>query len=118
MNKSQKIKNEARIRRHKRVRAKIFGTQDRPRLSVYRSLNHIYAQLIDDENGKTIVSASDKDIKVGKTKTEKAFEVGKIIAQKAAEKKITNVVFDRGMFQYHGRVKAVAEAAKESGLQI
>jgi large subunit ribosomal protein L18 len=117
MKKTQKIKNEARIRRHKRVRAKVIGTSQYPRLSVYRSLNHIYAQLIDDKSGKTIASASDKGIKKG-TKTEKAVEVGKLIAKAALDSKIEKVVFDRGMFKYHGRVKAVAESAKEAGLQI
>jgi len=117
MKKLQKIKNEARIRRHKRVRAKVFGTADCPRLSIYRSLNHIYAQVIDDNSGKTIVSASDKGINKG-TKTEKAAEVGKAIAKEALEKNIGKVVFDRGMFKYHGRVKAVADSAREAGLQI
>ncbi|MDO8669137.1 MAG: 50S ribosomal protein L18 [Candidatus Buchananbacteria bacterium] len=118
MKKSQKIKNEARARRHKRVRAKVFGTPDCPRLSVYRSLNHIYAQLIDDQSGKTLVSASDADVKEGKTKTEKAAVVGKLIAQKALAKKIEKAVFDRGMFKYHGRVKAIAEGARAAGLKI
>lgn len=118
MIKSQKIKNEARERRQRRVRAKVIGTPACPRLSVYRSLSHIYTQLIDDQNGKTIVSANDSEIKTGKTKTEKATEVGKLLAQKAIDKKIEKAVFDRGMFRYHGRVKAVAEGAREAGLKI
>lgn len=118
MKKSQKIKNEARARRQKRVRAKVSGTPDCPRLSVYRSLNHIYAQLIDDVNGKTIASANDSEIKEGKSKIEKATAVGKVIAEKAIAKKIEKAVFDRGMFKYHGRVKAVADGAREAGLRI
>lgn len=118
MKKSQKIKNEARLRRQKRVRAKVYGTPDCPRFSVYRSLDHIYVQIIDDQNGKTIVSANDSEVKAGKTKTEKANGVGKLIAQKAIAKKVERVVFDRGMFKYHGRVKAVADGAREAGLRI
>lgn len=118
MKKSQKIKNQARSRRQKRVRAKVSGTPSCPRLSVFRSLNHIYAQLIDDQNGKTIASANDAEVKEGKTKIEKAAAVGKLIAQKAVAKKIEKAVFDRGMFKYHGRVKAVADGAREAGLKI
>lgn len=118
MKKSQKIKNEARLRRQKRVRAKISGTPNCPRLSVYRSLNHIYAQLIDDQNNKTIVSANDSEVKEGKTKIEKAKAVGQAIAQKALAKKVEKAVFDRGMFKYHGRVQAVADGAREAGLKI
>lgn len=118
MKKSQKIKNEARARRQRRVRAKVSGTPTCPRLSIYRSLNHVYAQLIDDQNGKTIVSARDSEVKEGKTKMEKATAVGKLIAEKAVAKKIEKAVFDRGMFKYHGRVKAVADGAREAGLTI
>ncbi|NCN07153.1 50S ribosomal protein L18 [Candidatus Falkowbacteria bacterium] len=118
MKKSQKIKNEARARRQRRVRAKVSGTATCPRLSIYRSLNHVYAQLIDDQNGKTIVSARDSEVKDVKTKMEKATAVGKLIAEKAATKKIEKAVFDRGMFKYHGRVKAVADGAREAGLTI
>ena len=118
MKKSQKIKNEARLRRQKRVRAKVSGTPNCPRLSVYRSLNHIYAQIIDDQNSKTIVSANDLEVKDGKTKIEKANAVGKAIAKKALAKKIEKAVFDRGMFKYHGRVQAVADGAREAGLKI
>jgi len=112
-----------RYRRHKRVRAKIFGTAKRPRLCIFRSAKHIYAQLIDDEKGKTLAAASDSGIKrtklkTKKTKADKAKEVGKLIAEKAKTKKIEKVVFDRGGYQYHGRVKALAEGAREGGLKF
>lgn len=111
-------KKKARIIRHSRLRTKIKGTSERPRLSVYRSLKHIYAQIIDDEKGKTLVSASDFEIKKDKkiNKTEIAQKVGELIAKKAKEKGIKKVVFDRGGFKYHGRIKALAEKAKEGGL--
>lgn len=131
-------KKEKRINRHKRVRAKIIGTASRPRLCVFRSSNHIYAQLIDDENKRTLLAASDKKISKPKTVKEKtnnpvanspesksfsgkaarAFEVGKNVAKKAIEKKIEKVVFDRGGYKYHGRVKALAEGAREGGLKF
>lgn len=104
--------------RHNRVRAKIFGTKEKPRLSVYRSLAGIYAQLIDDESGKTLAQASAKDIKSKAKKTEVSKEVGKKLAEKALAAKITTCVFDRGGFAYHGRVKALAEGAREGGLQF
>ena len=108
-----------RLKRHRRVRAKVFGTLERPRLSVYKSLSHIYAQVINDEKGQTLVSASDRELNLkGKTKTEKAAEVGRLIAKKAQEKKIAAVVFDRGGYKYHGRVKALAEGAREGGLKF
>ena len=113
-----KAKNSRVERRHKRVRAKISGTAQRPRLSVFRSLNHLYAQLIDDTKGITLISVKDADVKVGKTKTEKAFEIGKLIATKAKEKNISQAVFDRGAFKYGGRVKALADGAREAGLTI
>jgi len=113
-----KVKEQRKTRRHKRVRAKISGTAVCPRLSVYRSLEHVYAQLIDDTQGKTLVSAQDTEVKEGKTKTEKAAVVGKLLAQKAKEKKIVRAVFDKGPFKFHGRVKAVAEGAREAGLKI
>ncbi len=112
-------KRKKRELRRKRVRAKIFGTSERPRLSVYRSLKHIYAQIIDDEKGQTIVAASDLELNkknLGKNKTDIAYEVGKLIAKKALKKKIKKVVFDRNGFKYHGRVKALAEGAREAGL--
>lgn len=112
-------KFQARQRRHKRVRSRIFGTKDRPRLSVFRSSKHIYIQLIDDEKGKTIASASDSKLKKEKMKKIlKAKEVGKLIAKKAKEKKIAKIIFDRGGYKYHGRVKAIAEGAREGGLKF
>ncbi len=112
-------KNVARKRRHIRVRKKIAGTAERPRLNVYRSLANIYAQIIDDDKGVTLVSAStldaaQKDNYGGNVSAAKA--VGLLIAQKAKEKGITDVVFDRGGYIYHGRVKALAEGAREGGL--
>ena len=104
------------FRRVLRVRAKISGTAARPRLAVVRSLKHISVQVIDDTSGKTIASASDKDLKG--TKLEKANAVGKLIAEQAKAKGITTVVFDRRDKQYHGRVRAVAEGAREGGLQF
>jgi large subunit ribosomal protein L18 len=104
----------ARLRRHGRVRKKVFGTTERPRLSVFRSTNHIYAQIIDDVNGVTLVSAGtvDKDAKITSGgNIDAAKTVGALIAKRALEKKIDKVVFDRGGFLYHGRVKALAEAA-------
>ncbi|MCC7105261.1 MAG: 50S ribosomal protein L18 [Chloroflexi bacterium] len=109
-----------RIRRHRRVRAKVSGTQLRPRLAVFRSLSHIYAQLIDDTTGHTLVAASTLEPALRETlqgpKTERARTVGKTIAERAKEKGIEAVVFDRGGFLYHGRVKALADAAREAGL--
>ncbi len=113
-------KREKRERRHQRLRAKIRGTSLKPRLSVFRSLGHICAQLIDDDRSKTLGMASDLDLKLDKkmTKTMKAAEVGKLIAKIAKEKKIINVVFDRGGFKYHGRVKALAQGARKGGLKF
>ena len=116
---SKPDKNKIRQRRHKRVRGKISGTAERPRLSVYRSNKNIYAQVIDDVKGVTRASASTLDSEVnGKTKSEKAAGVGALVAKRANEKNITNVVFDRGGYLYHGRVQALAEAARENGLQF
>jgi len=103
--------------RHTRVRARVSGDANRPRLAVFRSDKHIYAQIIDDVDGKTLVSASDMDIKSGK-KAEKAAEVGQRVAQLAKKRGITAVRFDRGGFKYHGRVKALDEGAREGGLQF
>ena len=113
-------KNEARLRRHRRVRGKISGTAERPRLNVFRSAKHIYAQIIDDDAGVTLVSAStmDKGFEGFGGNVEAAGKVGKAIAERALEKGITEVVFDRGGFVYHGRVKAVAEGAREGGLKL
>ncbi|MEA3399258.1 MAG: 50S ribosomal protein L18 [Patescibacteria group bacterium] len=110
-------KMEKRIRLKKKIRTRIKGTAERPRLSVFRSNNSIYAQLIDDVKEKTIVSSSDLNVKKG-TKTEKAKEVGKELAKKAIEKKIKQVVFDRSGFKYIGRIKALADAAREGGLEF
>ena len=109
-----------RQRRHIRVRRKISGTPECPRLCVYRSNSNIYAQIIDDVAGNTIVSAStlDKEIKTKHANKEAAKEVGTLIAKKAAEKKIKQVVFDRGGYIYHGVVKELAEAAREAGLEF
>ncbi len=132
-------KQEKRKRRHKRVRAKISGTSEIPRLCLFRSSRHIYAQLINDEEGKTLAQASDLELKKTKTKKKKttltlkpqdqdkktqkgkialAYEVGKVIAQKAIEKKIKKIVFDRGGYKYHGRVKALAQGTRDGGLEF
>ncbi len=108
-------KLEKRIRLKKKIRTKIFGTESFPRLSVFRSNQFIYAQVIDDNKGTTIASASDMDIKKG-TKTERATEVGAIIAKTANEKGIKKVVFDRNGFKYTGRIKALADSARSAGL--
>ena len=118
-----KDKNKDRQIRHKRVRKTVVGTSDRPRLNVYRSLNNIYAQIIDDSKGVTLVSAStlDKDVieKIkDKSKTEAAKVVGEVIAERAKAKKIKEVVFDRGGYLYTGRVQAVADGARASGLKF
>lgn len=116
----QKIKQEKKYRRHKKVRAKIQGTEKRPRLNVFRSNTSMYVQLIDDAVGKTLVAGHSKEIKLKskKTKTEISFELGKLIAKKTLDKKIKNIVFDRGGYKYHGRVKAVADGAREGGLEF
>lgn len=115
-------KNKTRQRVHDRIRKKVMGTSERPRLNVYRSLNHIYVQLIDDHKGQTVVSASTAEGKKGERRTggnvASAKQVGKKIAEMAKAKGIDKVVFDRGGYIYHGRVKALADAARESGLQF
>jgi large subunit ribosomal protein L18 len=116
-------RNELRKIRHKRIRRKVAGTASKPRLSVYISLKHVYAQLIDDETDRTLVSAStlDKELKEilkDKTLTEKAKAVGKLIAERALAKGISEAVFDRGGYQYHGRVKALADEARNAGLKF
>ena len=112
-------RNDERIRRHVRVRRKISGTPECPRLNVFRSNAHIHVQIIDDVNGKTLVSASSVDLKLENGgNMEAAKTVGKTIAERALEKNITNVVFDRGGYIYTGRVQAVAEAAREAGLKF
>jgi large subunit ribosomal protein L18 len=116
---TQNKRNAIRQRIHSRIRQKLSGTTERPRLNVYRSLNHIYVQVIDDQKGETLVSASTLALKL-KTggNVAAAKEIGKAIAEKAVEKGIKKVVFDRGGFLYHGRIKAVAEAAREAGLEF
>jgi large subunit ribosomal protein L18 len=116
-------KNKARLKRHLRVRKKINGTTARPRLSVFRSSKHIYAQLIDDVQGITIASAStlDKDLAEGignGGSVEAARKVGELVAQRAKTKGVTQVVFDRGGYLYHGRIQALADAARETGLEF
>ena len=115
----QRQRNEIRQRVHARIRRKMQGTAERPRLNVYRSLNHIYAQVIDDATGTTLVAASSKAAKL-KTggNIAAAKEVGKLVAERAKAKGISKVVFDRGGYIYHGRVKALADAAREGGLQF
>lgn len=105
-----------RLRKHEKVRKKIIGTQDRPRLAVFRSSQHIYAQIIDDSQNKTLVAVS--DLKETGTKREKALKVGKSLAEKALKHKIKAVVFDRGGFLYQGRVAELAKGAREGGLQF
>ncbi|HOK24119.1 MAG TPA: 50S ribosomal protein L18 [Coprothermobacter proteolyticus] len=114
---------ELRRIRHKRIRKHITGTAERPRLCVFRSSRHIYAQIIDDESGHTLVCAStlEKELRdqiKGLRKTEQAAAIGKLIAQRALEKGIKSVVFDRGGYKYHGRVKALADASREAGLEF
>lgn len=115
----QRKRNEIRQRVHSRIRRRIQGTAERPRLNVYRSLNHIYAQVIDDAQGVTLISASTVAAKV-KTggNVAAAKEVGKQVAERAQEKGIKKVVFDRGGYLYHGRIKALADAAREAGLEF
>jgi large subunit ribosomal protein L18 len=110
-------RNAIRQRIHARIRAKLSGTGERPRLNVYRSLNHIYAQVIDDQTGQTLVSASSLKLKTGGN-IASAKEIGKAVAEKAVEKGIKKVVFDRGGYLYHGRIKALADAAREAGLEF
>jgi len=116
-------RDKSRQARHKRVRKKVYGTSDRPRLNVFRSLKQIYAQVIDDHTGKTLVAASsmDKELK-GKTgaggNIDAAKIVGKLVAKRSGEKGIKTVVLDRGGYLYHGRVKALADAARENGLEF
>ena len=112
--------NKARLKRHRRVRAKISGTPERPRLNVFRSTKHIYAQIIDDVNGVTLASASsmDQGFEGNGGNAEGARKVGEMIAKNAASKGISEVVFDRGGYLYHGRVKELADGARENGLKF
>ena len=120
---SKESRAEVRMNKHRKIRNRFSGTAERPRLAVFRSNNHMYAQIIDDTVGKTLVSAStlDKDVKAELEKTnnvEAATVVGTVVAKKALEKGITTVVYDRGGFVYEGKVKALAEAAREAGLEF
>jgi large subunit ribosomal protein L18 len=120
---SKMTRSEARLRRHKRVRKTVRGTAERPRLNVFRSLNEIYAQIINDDLGHTLVSASSIDQKLralmeGKNKSEQARLVGRALAERALSQGIRKVVFDRGGYRYIGRVKALAEGAREGGLEF
>ena len=112
-----KTGRDRRYKRHLRVRNKVSGTAERPRLVVFRSLKHIYAQLVDDTSSKTIATVSDLNIEQGK-KAERAAEVGKLIAERAKTAGITRVVFDRAGYRYHGRIKAVADGARKGGLEF
>ena len=120
---SKKSRSEVRVNKHRKLRNRFSGTAERPRLAVFRSNNHMYAQIIDDTVGNTLVSAStlQKDVKAELEKTinvEAAAYLGTVIAKKAIEKGITSVVFDRGGFIYHGKIKALADAAREAGLNF
>jgi large subunit ribosomal protein L18 len=116
----KEAKNDVRLRIHKRIRKTLRGTPERPRLSVYRSIAHIYAQIVDDRRGITLVAASsnDKGTKASGGNVAGAREVGRLVAERAKEKGIKQVVFDRGGYLYHGRVKALADAAREAGLEF
>ena len=114
---TQTKRNEIRERIHARIRQKLSGTTERPRLNVHRSLNHIYAQVIDDVQGVTLASASSIKLKTGGN-VAAAKEIGKAIAELAKKKGVTKVVFDRGGYLYHGRIKALADAAREAGLEF
>jgi large subunit ribosomal protein L18 len=111
-------RNKKRISRKKRISAKVFGTAKRPRLCVFRSLKSVYAQVIDDEAGKTLISAKLKEIKSAKNDIAGAEKVGELVAEKCLKGKISTVVFDRGGYKYHGKVKALAEGARKGGLKF
>lgn len=119
----RKSRNEMRLLRHRRIRKRVLGTQEKPRLNVFRSLKHIYVQVIDDERGHTLISAStlDKELRplqVSSGSIEAAKAVGQLVARRALELGIAEVVFDRGGHAYHGKVKALADAAREAGLKL
>ncbi len=120
LEKHLKEKRKRKERRKQRIRAKIFGTKEKPRLCVFRSKKNIWVQIIDDKKGHTLISASSKEVNLDKklTKKEIAFKVGKLIAKKALEVGIKKIVFDRKGYRYHGRVKSLAEGAREGGLQF
>ena len=115
---SNKFDTRKRWIRHRRVRKNVRGIADRPRLAVFRSSNHIYAQVIDDERGHTLASATSLELKSGDTKTVVAKGVGELVAKQALAVGVTKVVFDRGGYKYHGRVKALADAARSEGLSF
>ncbi len=120
---AKEARYQQRIRRHQRVRKKVAGTKDRPRLNVFRSLNQIYVQVIDDDSGQTLVSASSLEAALksklkGKSKTDQARIVGEEVAKRAKKEGLKQVVFDRGGYRYHGRVRALAEGAREGGLEF
>ena len=117
---SSKTRSAARVRRHRRVRKKLQGTTTRPRLAVFRSNKYIYAQVIDDSQGHTLASASsqEKDLRDGNLTAEKAAEVGTLVASRAKDAGVKTVVFDRGGYPYHGRVKALADAARAAGMEF
>ena len=117
----KEAKNDVRLRIHKRIRKSLRGTPERPRLAIYRSIAHIYAQIVDDRKGVTLAAASSNEKGTGKASggnVAGAKEIGRKIAERAKEKGITRVVFDRGGYLYHGRVKALADAAREAGLEF
>lgn len=117
--KQSKIKKLKKIGRHNKVRSKVSGSTKRPRMSIFRSNKHDYVQIIDDTKGKTLISASDLELKDNKAKKQdKALELGKIIAKKAKDKKISEIVFDRGGYKYAGRVEKIATGAREGGLKF
>jgi len=123
MRSEARVRRDSRLRRHHRIRRRLSGSPDRPRLAVFRSHMHIYTQLIDDVSGATLAGASTlspelRESLKGKSKTERSKEVGKLIAARAAQKGIKQVRFDRGGYRYHGRIKAVAEGAREGGLEF
>jgi large subunit ribosomal protein L18 len=113
-------KNDVRVRIHSRIRSRVRGSEERPRLAVFRSVKHIYAQVIDDHKGHTLVAASSSEKNAARTggNVAGAKQVGKLVAERAKEKGISKVVFDRGGYLYHGRIKALADAAREAGLEF
>lgn len=115
-----KSSSQARVKRHRRIRKKVTGTAERPRLAVFRSNKHVYAQIIDDVSGRTLASAStvDPSLKSDSNSVESAGKVGSLIAQRAVDAGVSSVVFDRGGFKFHGKIKALADGAREKGLQF
>lgn len=118
MKDKNKVKQEKYLRRQVRTRTKMSGTAKKPRLTVFRSLSHIYAQAIDDVKGVTIVAASDQELKTKAKKIDQASVLGETLGKKLADKKISEIIFDRGAYKYHGRVKALAEGLRKSGIKF